>query len=187
MAFAVQHMKNEKSLRAIAGMLGELWKQSVMVASICQVVAQRSKVNPDEAFLTGLLHGIGRLYIMVRIAGKPAEIKDPIAFMDLVSGWQASIGKAVLENWGFPENLCEAIGVQSDADRDRRRGREADLGDVLVAGIALSEGGTVEDGADAQLPGPRALAILGLSAKDCAALSAHANKRLGSLQEVLGC
>ena len=61
------------------------------------------------------------------------------------------------------------------------------LTDKPEKAIALSEGGTVEDGADAQLPGPRALAILGLSAKDCAALSAHANKRLGSLQEVLGC
>jgi HD-like signal output (HDOD) protein len=187
MAFAVQHMKNEKSLSAISGMLSDLWKQSVIVASICQVVAQRSKVNPDEAFLTGLLHGIGRLYIMVRVAGKPAEIKDPAAFMELVSGWQASIGKAVLENWGFPETLCEAIGAQSDIDRDRRRGREADLGDVLSAGIALSEGQTITEGADVQMELPRAFVVLGLSAKDCAVLSAHASRRLGSLQEVLGC
>jgi HD-like signal output (HDOD) protein len=186
MAFAVQHMKNEKSLRSIAGMLGELWKQSIIVASICQQVAGRTKINPDEAFLTGLLHGIGRLYIMVRAVGKSAEFKDPDAFVSLVAGWHASIGKAVLENWGFDETMCEAIGSQTDLDRSRR-GREADLADILVASIALSRGLAVKDDAEVQIAGPRAFAVLGLTAKECVTLSAHANKRLGSLQEVLGC
>jgi HD-like signal output (HDOD) protein len=187
MAFAVQHMKNEESLRSIAGMLGELWKQSIIVASICQEMARRTKVNPDEAFLTGLLHGIGRLYIMVRAAGNSAEIKDPEAFMDLVADWQASIGKAVLENWGFAEPLCEAIGAQSDVDRDRRRGREPDLGDVLLASIALGMGRAMTNGAESPVDGPRAFAVLGLTAKDCLAISGHAKKQLGALQEVLGC
>jgi HD-like signal output (HDOD) protein len=186
MAFAVQHLKNEKSLRSIAGLLSELWKQSIIVASMCQEVAKRTKVNPDEAFLTGLLHGIGRLYIMVRVAGRASDFKDLRAFMSLVSGWQASIGKAVLENWGFDENLCEAIGSQSDVDRSRR-GREADLADVLVASIALSRGLAVKDDAESQIMGPRAFAVLGLTAKDCVTIAAHAKKQLGSLQEVLGC
>jgi HD-like signal output (HDOD) protein len=186
MAFAVQHLKNEKSLRSIAGLLSDLWKQSILVASMCQEVAKWTKVNPDEAFLTGLLHGIGRLYIMVRVVGRASDFKDPKAFMSLVSGWHASIGKAVLENWGFDENLCEAIGSQSDVDRSRR-GREADLADVLVASIALSRGLAVKDDAESQIMGPRAFAVLGLTAKDCVTIAAHAKKQLGSLQEVLGC
>jgi HD-like signal output (HDOD) protein len=186
MAFAVQHLKNEKSLRSIAGLLSDLWKQSIIVASMCQEVAKRTKVNPDEAFLTGLLHGIGRLYIMVRVVGRASDFKDPKAFMSLVSGWQASIGKAVLENWGFDENMCEAIGSQSDVDRSRRS-RDADLADVLVASIALSRGLAVKDDAESQIMGPRAFAVLGLTAKDCVTIAAHAKKQLGSLQEVLGC
>jgi HD-like signal output (HDOD) protein len=189
MAFAVQQMKNETSLRAIAGMMSELWKQSIVVAAICQEMARRTKVNPDEAFLTGLLHGIGRLYIIVRAAGKSEEIKDLASFMDLVRDWQASIGKAVLENWGFAEAMCEAIGAQSDLDRDRRRGREPDLSDVLNASIALGigMGRAPADSTDAQVNGPRAFAVLGLTAKDCMAISAHAKKQLAALHEVLGC
>jgi HD-like signal output (HDOD) protein len=177
MAYAVAHMKNEQSLRLIAGQLNELWKQSITVASICQFVARRTKVNPDEAFLTGLLHGIGRLYIMVRAVGKSAEFQDPKTFLELVAGWQASIGKAVLENWGFAEPLCEAIGAQSDPDRERRRGHEPDLGDVLVASIALAQG----------IDEPRFFEILGLTAQDCATIAAHAKRQLGSLQAALGC
>jgi len=186
MAFAVQHMKNEQSLRAISNLLSNLWKQSIIVAAICQEIARRTKVNPEEAFLAGLMHGIGRLYVMVRVAGASAEFKDPQAFMTLVAGWQASIGKAVLENWGFDEALCEAVGAQFDADRIRR-GKDADLSDVLVASIALSRGAAVKGDTEAQVMGSRAFAVLGLSAKDCVTIAAHAHKQLGSLQEVLGC
>jgi HD-like signal output (HDOD) protein len=186
MAFAVQHMKNEKSLRAISNLLSNLWKQSIIVAAICQEIARRTKIDPDEAFLAGLLHGIGRLYVMVHVAGASTEFKDPQAFMSLVAGWQASIGKAVLENWGFDEALCEAVGAQADADRSRR-GKDADLSDVLVASIALSRGAAVKDDAEAQVLGSRAFAVLGLTAKDCVTIAAHAHKQLGSLQEVLGC
>jgi HD-like signal output (HDOD) protein len=186
MAFAVQQMKDEQSLRGIAKPMSELWTECIAVASVSQVLARRTKVSPDAAFLTGLMHGIGRLYIMVRVAGRVSEFKDLRAFMGLVSGWQASIGKAVLENWGFDENMCEAIGSQSDVDRSRRS-RDADLADVLVASIALSRGLAVKDDAESQIMGPRAFAVLGLTAKDCVTIAAHAKKQLGSLQEVLGC
>ena len=83
---------------------------------ICQTVARRTKVTPDEAFLTGLMHGIGRLYIMVRAVEKGEEFGMSAAFRDLIDGWHASIGKAVLETWGFPEELCEAVAVQSETD-----------------------------------------------------------------------
>src|SRR5271156_1910219 len=64
MAFAVRQLRLAPALRSIAKPLNVLWEQSISVASICQVIARRTKINPDEAFLTGLLHGIGRLYIM---------------------------------------------------------------------------------------------------------------------------
>src|SRR6202022_3823782 len=53
MAFAMQHMKDEESLRSIAKPLSDLWKESISVALICQVLAKRTKVSADEAFLTG--------------------------------------------------------------------------------------------------------------------------------------
>ena len=76
MTFAIQHMKVQESLRPIAEPMGELWIQSISVALICQVLARRTKVRPDEAFLTGLVHGMGRLYIMVRTVGHAANFGD---------------------------------------------------------------------------------------------------------------
>ena len=185
LAFAVQHMKEEESLRSIVKPMTELWQQSISVASICQVVARRTKVSPDEAFLTGLLHGIGRLYIMVRAVGKVSALSDREAFYDLVADWDASIGKTVLENWGFAEEMCEAVGDQRDTDRKRKH--DADLSDILMIGIALGEA--------LKQPAPRvvdveslaAFATIGLSAQDCTTILMHAEYQLGSLQDALGC
>jgi HD-like signal output (HDOD) protein len=187
MAFAVQQMKNEESLRSIAEQLSALWKESIAVASICQVLARRTKVGPDEAFLTGLLHGIGRLYIMVRAVGEAGGLQADAALLDLVSGWHASIGKSVLENWGFEGDLAEAVGEQGEAQRERRRGQEVDLLDVLIAGIHLA--------AILAMPAPRkidvkgipSLAAMGLSEQACNEILLHAEYQLGALQESLGC
>jgi HD-like signal output (HDOD) protein len=185
MAFAVQQMRLAPALRSISKPLNILWEESISVASICQVIARRTSVNPDEAFLTGLLHGIGRLYIMVRAVGKSNALQGDRSFADMVDGWHPAIGKAVLENWGFSEPMSEAVGLQGDSDHSGRA--EADLTDVLIAGVALT--------AVLREPGPRTIDMdgihsfrrLALTQQDCADILKHAEYQLGSLHATLGC
>jgi HD-like signal output (HDOD) protein len=187
MAFAVQQMKNEQSLRSIAARLSELWKESIAVASICQAIARRTKVGPDEAFLAGLLHGIGRMYIMVRAVGEPHRLGNDDSLMDLISGWHASIGKAVLENWGFAGNMAEAVGGQCEVDRQRRRGQEVDLLDVLIAGVLLAKSLQTPTPRQIEVKAVPALAAIGLSDGDCGEILLHAKYQLRSLHDALGC
>jgi HD-like signal output (HDOD) protein len=187
MAFAVQQMKNEQSLRSIARPLGALWKVSISVASICQVMARLTKVSPDEAFLAGLLHGIGRMYIMVRSVGKAAELGNYDSFVDLVSGWHASVGKAVLENWGFAGDMADAVGNQDDTQRERRRGHEADLSDLLIAGVTLGKYLDMPAPRTVQFEGVSAFTAVGLKERECLSVLKYAERQLGSLQETLGC
>src|SRR6202046_1968468 len=136
MSYAMQQMKNEESLRSIAQPLTELWNKSIVVASICKLVAARTKLSAEEAFLTGLLHGIGKLYIMARAVSASDGLGSEHAWMELISGWQASIGEAALASWGIPEEVCEAVGHQEDVDP--RWKHSAGLGDVLIASLLLS-------------------------------------------------
>jgi len=164
-----------------------LWKESIAVASICQVVARRTKVSPDEAFLTGLLHGIGRMYIMVRAVGKSDGFGDHESFMELVSGWHASIGKAVLENWSFAPEMSEAVGMQWEHERERKRNHEADLSDILIASILLGDALRAPSPRVVDVEGIGSFAAIGLSAQECVTILTHAEYQLGSLQESLGC
>jgi HD-like signal output (HDOD) protein len=181
--YAVQQMKYAGPLRPIAKPLTELWRESISVASISQAVATRTAVSPDEAFLTGLLHGIGRLYIMVRAMGRTAEFGSDQAFFDLVSDWHASIGKAVLENWGFAEEMCAAVGDQNDYERRWVRGSE--LSDILIVSTVLAEA-MKQPAAALDTGGVSAFQHLRLSQADCTALLEKARQNLGSLHDALG-
>jgi HD-like signal output (HDOD) protein len=185
MSFAVQQMKNEPALRSISTQLTALWNKSLAVASICQVVARRTKVKPEEAFLAGLLHGIGHLYIMAHAVGKPAGLRLDLECEETVDGWHPSIGKAVLENWRVGDAMAESIGQQ--LDYDRKSSREPDLTDILIISIVLSGrlGQTPVELVD--MEEIRSFQNVGFTPEDCATTLKHAEYQLGSLHEALGC
>jgi HD-like signal output (HDOD) protein len=183
MSYAMQQMKNETSLRSIAQPLAELWNRSIAVASICRLVALRTKVPADEAFLTGLLHGIGNLYIMARAAGAPNRLGSEQSWMELIGGWQASIGKAVLLSWGFADEMCEAVGDQGDVDR--RWKHEARLVDVLIASLVLADALKTPEPRIIGTDGINAFMSIGLTSADCTAILAAADAQIREVHEAL--
>ncbi len=184
MSYAVQQMKSEASLRSIAQPLTQLWHKSITVASISRIVAGRTQLSADEAFLTGLLHGIGGLYIMARAAIAPSGLGSESSWLNLLQGWQASIGKAVLESWGFPEELCDAVGEQED--RDRRWKHAAGLGDVLVVSLILAETLNSPDSSGTISGGNNAFLSAKVGAEDCPAILAEAQAQIRLVLEALG-
>ena len=184
MSYAMQQMKNESTLRAIAEPLSELWNRSIAVASISRLVATRTKVPADEAFLTGLLHGIGKLYIMARAVTAAKGLGEQRSWMELISGWQASIGKAVLQSWGFVEEMCEAVGDQDDIDR--RWKHEARLVDVLIASLVLADTLNTPEPRTPGTEGINAFLSIGVTPADCNAILADAEEQIRQVHEALG-
>jgi HD-like signal output (HDOD) protein len=185
MVFAVQQMKTEAALRPVVKPLTELWAKSVAVASICQVLAQRLRVPADKVFLTGLLHGIGYFYVMVRAAGAPNGIPYEHLRSELVAEWHPSIGRAVLEKWCFEPVMCEAVGSQQEYDRKSKRA--ADISDVVIASVALAEALLEHQGDLTRCASINAFASLHLSRDDLVAILRHTDHTLGSLRDALGC
>ena len=185
MAFAVQQIKAESALRPVAEPLTILWQKSLAVASICQLLARRLGVPPDKVFLAGLLHGIGCFYVMVRAATASREIIYDEVVVDFVADWHPSIGRSILETWGFDSVLCDAIGSQKEYDRQSTRG--ADITDVLIVGVALAEA-LLERGGDlSQCEHITAFASLRLSREDSVAILWHTENAIGALRDTLGC
>ena len=183
MSYAVQQMRTEDSLKSITRPLVELWDRSIAVASICQLVAERTKVHTDEAFLTGLLHGIGSLYIMARAARQAAELPSQPSWPDLVQGWQDSIGKAVLESWRFAEETCQAVGDQHD--HERRWQHDATLTDVLIVSLVLADSLDTPEPRVIPMLGVNAFASVGLKATDCEATLVRAQRRIALVHDAL--
>ena len=184
MSFAVKQLRLAPALRAISKPLNVLWEQSISVAAICQVVARRTRVSPEEAFLTGLLHGIGRLYIMVRSVGKSDHLYRDPSFVDMIASWHPAIGKAVLENWGFAEEMCNAVGDQDDHERRWAHGNE--LSDILAVSVILAAAMKSPSSPPVATEQIRVFQHLDLTAQDCAAILTQARHHLGSLHNALG-
>jgi HD-like signal output (HDOD) protein len=138
LTYAMDQLKNAPALLPIRKPLNELWERSVKVAAMAFVVARRwTKVNADQAMLAGLMHGMGRVYILTRAVKHPALFADATAYQQIVRDWNAQIAKAVLESWEISPEIIEAVGQYEDIGRD---GSGApDLTDVLtIADVLVS-------------------------------------------------
>jgi HD-like signal output (HDOD) protein len=115
MTHAMRQMERVEALQPIRRELGEIWRASNEVAAICYVVARRAfGRQPDEAMLAGLLHGIGGLYILTHTQkADPALRADP-EFQAVVRDWQPRLGKAILDTWGLPARIGEAVASQDE-------------------------------------------------------------------------
>jgi len=184
MAVAVHQMKAEPTLRRAAQPLAELWERSLAVGSICQVLARRTRVPHEEAFLAGLLHGIGHFYIIVRASNAAGGAAANAALAEFVADWHPSIGQAVLEKWGFTGTTAEAVGQQTDHERKHRG--EADLTDILIAAVALAEARAEGKERLVRCAQVASVATLGLGPHDLIAVLRHTDHVLESLRDTLG-
>ncbi|MDE2305011.1 MAG: HDOD domain-containing protein [Gammaproteobacteria bacterium] len=131
MSFAMAQIRNNNKLASVKAQLDELWERSTLVAAIAYVIARRyTKLNADSALLAGTMHGIGKLYIYTRVAARPELFFTASAVGRIVEEWHAQIARAILESWGFSEDMVTAISEQDDPDRAGLG--DADLADVLA-------------------------------------------------------
>ncbi len=136
-AFAMTQLKKADSLKGLEKPLDELWMNSAAVAAMSHAVARRfSKVNPDTAMLAGLLHGIGKLYILTRSVNHPGLFGDPVAYNQIVRDWHSPVAKALLENWDMAQEIVDAVSEYEDLVRSHSG--PVDLTDVLTVGNLLA-------------------------------------------------
>ena len=136
-AFAMSQLKKVDSLKGLEKPLDELWKSSAAVAAMSHAVAKRySKINPDTGMLAGLLHGIGKLYILTRSSKHPALFADQAIYNQIVRDWHSPVAKALLENWDMAEEIVTAVSDYEDLER--AHSGPVDLTDVLTVGNLLA-------------------------------------------------
>lgn len=136
-AFAMSQLKKVNSLKGLEKPLDDLWKSSAAVAAMSHAVAKRySRINPDTALLAGLLHGIGKLYILTRSSKHPRLFADHIVYNAIVRDWHSPIARALLENWDMAGEIVVAVSEYEDLEREHAG--NVDLTDVLTVGNLLA-------------------------------------------------
>jgi len=109
-AVAVQQVRASKDLAPFAAEAERAWRHSLDVAAIAYVLARAlTKLNPDEALFAGLVHDIGRFYLLARASRHPELIEHRDELEAIVAEWHPSIGGAILQGQGLPETLVAAV------------------------------------------------------------------------------
>jgi HD-like signal output (HDOD) protein len=183
MAFAMQQMRSEKALRSVAAPLDALWEKSIAVASICKVLARQLRVPADKVFLTGLLHGIGHFYLIVRAANDSTGVTYEQLAADVIAERHPAIGEKVLQKWGLEAVMSEAVAQQNH--HDRHSDRAADIIDVLAASVVLAEVLLEANGDLTRTAGVTAFSRLNLRPNDLEDILKHTELTLGSVREAL--
>jgi putative nucleotidyltransferase with HDIG domain len=184
-SYAIAQLRHANELQHILKELEQLWKESTLVAALAYSLAVRRRdVNADEAMLAGLLHNVGKIYIFARASKHDALLGDPAARDEVLRGWHASVGKAIVENWGFPQRIAEAIGEHEHLDRTCMG--TADLTDVLTVATVMSTFMECEADMELNMQGVRAFTRLGLDNEQCATILRNGKEEIAALRAALG-
>jgi HD-like signal output (HDOD) protein len=185
LAFAVRQLRASATLRGLERPLDALWQRTVLVASLCHALARRlTRVGPDTALLAGLLHGIGRLYILTRASTHRTLFADVASYQAIERDWHLGIAVAILEHWGVPEEIVQAVRDCEDFAREPRGA--ISLTDVLVAATLIGAYQDKPELLEARLSSVRAVARLGLSSDLCRSLMQECAQEIAALRAVLG-
>jgi HD-like signal output (HDOD) protein len=183
--FALSQLNRASEYRGLAAELESFWHRSTLVAATCHAIAKHARdFRPEEAMLAGLLHGIGRLYVLCMARRHAAMADYPASCAQIAELWSAQVGRAMLQGWGMPGILTTAVQMQENRDRDAYE--PGDLTDVLIVGKILAD--RLEQ-PGAALPDVRivtSLARLGMTPNDLDPVLESSRREIESLRAALG-
>ena len=185
LSFAVEQLRKASEYRHLEQQLDALWKNSVQIAAMCHVIARRfSSLNGDTALLAGLMHNVGRIYILTRASKYPTLTADPLTFNSIVRDWHANVAKALLENWKVADEIVDAVAGYEDLDREARG--PVTLTDVLSLAMLLERN---RNGAEMNVPDEgliKGLKRMQLQVRDCHAVLDESAEEIAALKSALG-
>lgn len=185
MSFAVAQTKKGYKLKESKEYLEKLWSECAYVAALCYILTKKyTNLNPDEALLVGLMHGIGKLYILARAEAHPDLFSDEAELVAIMDEWHAGIGSAIIEKWGFAEYVSAAIANYSDLERDN--GEDANYTDVLTIAFLLSQMMNSDADMEVQLDNIPASRHLQLTTAEIMPTLQESNRQINSLRRALG-
>jgi HD-like signal output (HDOD) protein len=129
--FAVRELFNHKSPDVLK-CLRQIWSDSVEVASISYILAQRSSLDydPDTGLLAGLIARIGEIPILAYSANYP-DLKGKIAGVERISWlYGKMVGCQIMQEWHMDPVFAHVI--LHLADWNKKTSLQPDYADLIM-------------------------------------------------------
>lgn len=115
MALTLDQLRRSQRLAPCRDLANRLWERSIHVAALSYVVARRlSSLPGDEAMLAGIVHDLGRFYLLGIAAERcPQLLRDPVVLVGALDEMQSEITPGILQALGLPEAVVTAVRERS--------------------------------------------------------------------------
>ena len=121
---ALQHNFQSKD-PGVHKIMGELWRHSVGCAIGASWLAKHSgfQAIAHETFIAGLLHDVGKLFILkvvddMRTAGEIENSPSDTVMDEVMQNLHADQGHLLLKHWNLPEKYCQVAREHHAAEFD---------------------------------------------------------------------
>lgn len=115
--FAMQQMKQAPEFRAVHDLLEPEWDRSRMVSELAYSLARKSRrACPEDMLTLGLIHNIGRIYILAQAGAQAREMLANQEAASLIREWHPLIGSAIARSWHVPDTAVRVLAEQGEGD-----------------------------------------------------------------------
>ncbi len=131
----------------------EFWKHSVAVAVISKYLSEQTRLDsPDDCFVAGLLHDIGKVVLSQHFAELFGQVwksikEDGVSFYEaekkLLPVNHARIGGYLAEKWQFPTSLIDSISYHHETGKS-----VSNLNQLMIVHTANTIANNYEVGSD---------------------------------------
>lgn len=181
LSLAIKQIMLAQKHTAIVPYLKAIWAKSMRLASMAHAVAGMSEEVDDEtAFLCGLLHEIGMVYILTKARDFPGFLGDRSSLESVLAEWHPQVGRSIVESWDFPGDVVQSLDPKEFLD-ERTHLRAAPVDVVYLAGILLRS----EEQQWSQLVGQPVCQKMQVTAEQLAGLAPAYRDKLATMQQSL--
>ena len=121
---ALQHNFRSKN-KSIHKIMGKLWRHSVGCAIGANWLARQTgfQALAHETFIAGLLHDVGKLYVLkviddMKASGEIKDLPSDTVINELMQQLHTDQGYTILSNWNLPEKYCRVARDHHLAELD---------------------------------------------------------------------
>ncbi|HBF08927.1 MAG TPA: hypothetical protein DHW71_03310 [Gammaproteobacteria bacterium] len=113
-SLTVNKLFHVKSNPIIKNKLRQCWANSVKVAAIGEVIARgRWRIDPSEALLVGLLHNIGAVPLLNKLAEPKFGVTNEATVNQVLTNLEPQLSKWIMEHWHLrPDLSCVPVLIQ---------------------------------------------------------------------------
>jgi len=136
MALIIDQLRQSQRHSGCRVLGNRLWERSVHIAALSYVLAKKlTRLNADEAMFAGIVHDLGRFYLLSRVPDYPALLQDNVVLAQTIDDLADQASKLILNQLKLPAPVVDAVLASREYSGAMP---PASLADILFIAAAVS-------------------------------------------------